>query len=96
MTFQDATDHLRVLLLQDGAETYRFPCRKAFLLARIAGTSKPLRFKARDDVRFRIDERGLTVETLRNGAVLTRLSWALVESLAVGEPETDNGLLFQG
>ena len=96
MKFQDASQHLRVLSAQEGGETYRLPCRKAFLLARIAGTSEPLRFTAKDRVCFRISESGLIVEAIRTGAVLTRLSWALVESLAVGEAETDNGLLFQG
>ena len=56
----------------------------------------PVLFTARDNVRVRIDEDGLTVEKLNTGAVYRQFAWKQVESLAAGEPETDNGPLFQG
>ena len=96
MNFQEACLRLKCLLSEDGDQRYRLPCRKAFLLARLCGCQNPVRFTARDNVCFRMDERGLTVEQLKTGAVVTTLAWALVESLAAGEPETENGPLFQG
>jgi hypothetical protein len=51
-------------------------------------------FTPRDNVRIRIDEDGLTVEKVNTGPVYRQFAWKQVES--VGEPETDNGPLFQG
>ncbi|MBV8846362.1 MAG: hypothetical protein JO307_26450 [Bryobacterales bacterium] len=95
MNLQEARLRLKGLL-EDGHQRYRLPCRKAFLLARLCGCHNPMRFTARDNVRFRMDERGLTVEALKTGAEVITLAWPLVESVAAGEPETDNGPLFQG
>lgn len=53
-------------------------------------------FSAADRVSFRIDDLGIAVTDLRTGAVRELLLWQEIETLAAGEPETSNGMLFQG
>jgi len=96
MTAQDAIQRLESALTQDQAGRYCFACRKASLFLRIRGRHAPSRFAAQDKMGFRTDELGLTVEELKTGVVRKRFSWKQIESLIAGEPETDNGALFQG
>jgi hypothetical protein len=96
MTAQEGVERLKHVLTKDDADRYRFCCRKAFLMVRLLGLASPLRFSARDEVGFRIDERDLSVEEIKTGAIRKQFPWEQVECLAVGEPETDNGTLFQG
>jgi hypothetical protein len=81
---------------RDDANRYVFACRKALLLIRLVGARVPLRFDAGDQVAFRIDALALTVEELLTGRARCHFAWELVESIAAGEPETDNRDLFQG
>ena len=96
MTAQDAIQLLEPVLTKDKAGRYCFACRKASLLVRLRGIRAPSQFAARDKIGFRTDERGLTVEELKTGAVRKQFAWKQIESLAAGEPETDSGTLFQG
>ena len=95
MNVCDAITNLQVSLTKDAAGTYRLPCRKAFMKISLQGVSHPLLFNARDDTRFRLDQQGLTIEQITTG-VGYQFAWKDIESLAIGEPETDNGPLFQG
>jgi hypothetical protein len=96
MTAQDAIQRLEPALTKDKAGRYCFACRKAALFVRLRGRLAPSRFAARDKMGFRTDELGLTVEELNTGVVRKQFSWMQIESLIAGEPETDNGALFQG
>ena len=96
MTPQEAIDRLEPALMKDRGGRYCFCCRKASVVVRLLGAAGPLRFAPRDDVGFRTDDRMLTVEELRTGAVRMQFAWKQIESLAAGEPEMDNGVLFQG
>jgi hypothetical protein len=96
MNLKEATDTLQISLIREQSGTYLLPCQKVFLKVQLQGRSLPVQFTAKDEVRFRIDEDGLTVEKLKTGAVYRQFAWKQVESLAAGEPETDNGPLFQG
>lgn len=96
MTAQDAIQLLEPALTKDKAGRYCFACRKASLLVRLRGIRVPSQFAARDRIGFRTDELGLTIEELQTGVVRERFPWKQIESLAAGEPETENGILFQG
>ena len=96
MTAQEAIDRLEPALTKDQGGRYCFSCRKASLVMRLEGGASPVRFAPRDQVGFRTDDRMLTVEELKTGAVRMRVDWKQIESLAAGEPEMDNGVLFQG
>jgi len=96
MNVYKAFHSLRHSLAREAVGIYRLPCRKAFLRVMLRGASEPLLFRAQENVCFRVDGNGLTVEKLRTGDVYMHFPWEQVESLAVGEPETDSGLLFQG
>jgi hypothetical protein len=96
MTAQEGMERLEGSMRRDDANRYLFACRKALLLIRIVGARVPLRFDAGDHVAFRIGALDLTVEELETGRARCHFAWERVESLAVGEPETDNRDLFQG
>ena len=96
MTAQEAIDRLEPALSKDENGCYRFACRKASLVLRLLDKRVPLRFAPRDQVGFRTDDRALTVEELHTGVVRMQFAWKQIESLAAGEPEIDNGPLFQG
>src|SRR5260370_6774024 len=96
MEIKEAIDDLRYSLTRDDSGTCRLPCRRAFLQVKVYGARIPLQFAARDNVRFRVGQDGLTVEKLTTGTVFKRFAWKEIESVAAGEPETDSGLLFQG
>jgi len=96
MTAQDAIQLLEPALMKDHAGRYYFACRKVALFVRLRGMLAPTRFAARDKMGFRTDELGLTVEELKTGVVRKKFPWKQMEDLFAGEPETDNGSLFQG
>lgn len=96
MTAQDAIQMLERALTKDNAGRYCFACRKASLFVRLRGILCASQFAARDKIGFRTDELGLTVEELKTGIVRKQFAWKQIESLCAGEPETDNGTLFQG
>jgi hypothetical protein len=96
MDFNEALRDLQHSLIKDPSGMYRLPCRKMFLKVRLLGESKPLIFTVDNHVFFRLDIGGLTIKRESTGAVDTWLSWRQIESLAAGEPESDNELLFQG
>ena len=96
MTMQDAMGHMGGTLIREGQDRYCFACGKTLLVVRLVGGQTPVRFVARDRVAFRIDAMNLTVEDLRTHAVRRKFSWDRIESVAMGEPESDNSDLFQG
>lgn len=96
MTAQEAIDRLEPALTKDQGGRYCFCCRKASVVMRLEGGARAVRFAPRDQVGFRTDDRMLTVEELKTGAVRMQVAWKQIESLAAGEPEIDNGVLFQG
>lgn len=96
MDVVEATIRLEHTLAKGPDGRYCFACKKAFVLLKLVGCSQRLRFGARDQVAFRADPVCLTVERRDNGAVKKRFPWAQIECLAAGEPEVDNGPLFQG
>ncbi len=73
-----------------------FSSRKAMLFVRLLGARSLVQFAAHDGVAFRIDDANLTVEDLKTRAVRKILPWSRIESVAMGEPESDNSYLFQG
>jgi hypothetical protein len=96
MSVQDAMGQLSGTLMKSGQDLFCFPCRKAVLFVKLMGARTLVRFAAHDDVAFRIDAANLTVEDLRTRAVLRTFPWDRIESVAMGEPESDNSYLFQG
>jgi len=83
-------------LMKVGSDRYRLACGKAALFVRLLGARKPVRFEARDHLVFRIDAENLTVEDRRTSSILNAFPWYRIESVAAGEPESDNSDLFQG
>lgn len=96
MNVQDAMGQLSGKLMKKGQDRFCFPCGKAVLFIRLAGARSLVRFAAHEDVAFRIDAANLIVEDLRTHAVRRMLPWDRIESVAMGEPESDNSCLFQG
>lgn len=97
MNAQDAINRLSGALIKEGQpDRYRFACGKTVLLVRLLGTRTPIRFAARDRVAFRIDAANFTVEDLRTHAIRNAFPWNRIESVAAGEPESENSDLFQG
>ena len=96
MTMQEAMGHMGGTLVREGQDRYCFACGKTLLVVRLVGGQTAVRFVARDRVAFRIDAVNLTVEDLRTHAVRRKFSWDRIESMAMGEPESDNSDLFQG
>ena len=93
---EDAIQGLRGVLAREGQDRYCLPCHKAVLCVRLLGGRKPIRFTNGDGVAFRFDALSLTVEDRRTRATRNTYHWNRIESVAVGEPESDNRDLFQG
>ena len=96
MTEQDGMNRLIPALISTGSRQYCFCCRNAIVLVRFRDSRATKCFSAADQVSFRIDESGIAVTDLRTGALRELLLWQEIETLTAGEPETSNGLLFQG
>jgi hypothetical protein len=96
MTMQEAMGRMGGTLIREGRDRYCFACGKTLLVLRLVGGQTPVRFVAGDRVAFRIDAANLTVEDLRTRAVRKKFSWDRIESVVMGEPESDNSDLFQG
>jgi len=96
MNIQMAMGHLTGTLMGDGQDRYHFACDKVVLFVRLVGARAPIRFASRDHVAFRINAENLTVEDLRTCVIRRTFPWNRIESMAAGEPESDNSDLFQG
>jgi hypothetical protein len=96
MDSQDAISRLSGALIKEGQDRYRLARGKTVLLLRLLGARTSIRFAARDHVVFRMDAAKLTVEDLRTHAMRKTFSWDRIESVAAGEPESENSDLFQG
>ena len=96
MNVQDTMRQLSGTLIKVGPDRYRLASRKAALFVKLAGARAPVRFAAREHLFFRIDADNLTVEDWRTHAILNTFPWYRIESVAAGEPESDNRDLFQG
>lgn len=96
MTLEEAAARLDRSMNRDAAGRYCFCCKKAFVLLKLYGNANRLRFTARQKLVFRADQSWLTVEHGDTGTVQRRFAWENIECLAAGEPEVDNGPLFQG
>lgn len=92
----EVIERLEPALTKDSQGRYCLLCKKASVIFKLYGNSGRLRFVAHDRIAFRTDEQGLTVEHLETGAMQRRVLWDEIECLMAGEPETDNGSLFQG
>lgn len=87
---------LEPALMKDGQGRYCLLCKKASVVFKLRGHSSQLRFVARDKIALRTESHGLTLEDSETGAVQRVVLWDDIECLMAGEPETDNGSLFQG
>lgn len=96
MNVEKAMGQLSGRLMKKGQDQYCFPCNKAVLFVRLVGARRLVRFAAHDGVAFRMDAANLTVEDLRTRTVRKTFPWDRIESVAIGEPESDNSYLFQG
>ena len=96
VTSDDAADRLGPTLARDSAGRYRFACKKAFVLVKLYGRASRFRFSARDQVVFRITGNCLNVEKQATGVVHRSFAWDEIECICAGEPEKDDGTLFQG
>ena len=96
MTLQEASTRLEHALCRDPSGRFLFPCKKAYVMVKLYGSKDRLRFGVRDKVVFRTDGNFLIIEKSDTGAVKQRFSWEQIECIAAGEPEMDNGTLFQG
>ena len=93
---QNAINRLRRTLIEEGQGLYSLARGKTILFVRLLGTRTSIRFAARDRVLFRIDSTSLTVEDLRTHGIRNTFAWNCIESVAVGELESENSELFQG
>lgn len=96
MDSQDAIHQLSGALIKEGHDRYRFAHGKTVLLVKLLGTRTPIRFATCDRVVFRIDAANLTVEDLKTHTMRNAFPWNRIESVAAGEPESENSDLFQG
>lgn len=96
MTREQAAETLGAALITDASGRFSFACRKAIVRIKVRGRSAPFLFRKCDHVAFRVAVQALIIERIENFAVKKCLDWAELESLSAGEPETDNGSLFQG
>ena len=96
MNAQDAMSLLSGTLTTEGQDLYSLKGGKTVLCIRLQGARTSIRFAARDHVAIRIDAANLTVEDLRTHAIRSAFPWSRIESVAAGEPESDNCDLFQG
>ena len=95
MTPLEAAARLDHALARDPAGRYAFACKKAFVTIRLRGKASRLMFAAKDKLSFRADSECLTIEKC-DGKVHRKFSWEQIEYLVAGEPEKDDGSLFQG
>jgi hypothetical protein len=96
MTQEQAVETLGAALVTDASGRFSFACRKALVRIKIRGRSAPFLFHKHDQVTFRIGAQALIIEKIERFTMKKCLNWAELESLSAGEPETDNGSLFQG
>lgn len=96
MQLAEVIERLEPALMKDAQGRYCLKCKKASVIVKLRGNSSRLCFVAHDKIAFRTDDHGLTVEHFETGAVQRRVLWEEIECLMAGEPETDNGSLFQG
>ena len=96
MTPQEAEQRLAKALVKDPAGRYSICCKKQIVLLRLRGESKCFRYGVRDQASFLPEVSCLVVEHTRFGIVRRRFQWDQIECLLAGEPETDQGTLFQG
>lgn len=96
MDSQDAISRLSGALIKEGQDRYRLARGKTILFVRLLGARTTIRFAAGDSVVFRIDAENLTVEDLSTHAMRSAFPWHRIESVAAGEPESENSDLFQG
>jgi hypothetical protein len=96
MTIDEAVVRLGPTLAKDAAGRYSFACKKAFVLVKLYGNPARYRFAARDQVVFRLNGNCLTIEKQATGAVQRTFRWNEIECICAGEPEKDDGTLFQG
>jgi len=93
---QEAISRLSRVLISEGQDRYRLARGKTVLFVRLLGTRTPIRFAARDCLIFRIDAANLSVVDLRTHALRKAFPWSRIESVAAGDPESENSDLFQG
>jgi hypothetical protein len=96
MTREEAAGSLEGALACNASGRYSFVCSKALIRVKIRGRTKPMLYRKRDNFSFRIDAQSLIIERLQSFTTKKRLLWENVEYFSAGEPETDNGALFQG
>lgn len=96
MTIDEAVVRLGPTLARDSSGRYSFACKKAFVLVKLYGNPARFRFAARDQVAFRVTGASLTIEKQATGAVQRTFLWDEIECICAGEPEKDDGTLFQG
>jgi hypothetical protein len=96
MNSQDAISRLSGALIREEQDRYHLAQGKTVLFVRLLGARTSIRFAARERIVFKIDATSLTVEDPRKHTVLNMFPWSRVESVAVGEPESENCDLFQG
>lgn len=96
MTIDEALRRLGPTLAKDHTGRYLFACKKAFVLVKLHGRPARFRFAARDQVAFRLTGPCLLIEKQATGAVQRTFHWDEIECICAGEPEKDDGSLFQG
>jgi hypothetical protein len=96
VSFQEAIQNLMCSLTRDNAGAYYIRRQNVLVRIRLRGKTIPYVFTRRDNVCFRVDEGGVSIEALTSGAVQRRFLWQQVESLSAGQREADNSPLFQG
>ena len=96
MTIDEAVVRLGPTLARDSSGRYSFACKKAFVLVKLYGKPARFRFAARDQVAFRFSGTSLTIEKQATGVIQRTFDWDEIECICAGEPEKDDGTLFQG
>jgi len=96
MTPQEAVNRLRPALAPQGGGTFCFASSKVFLRLKLLDNPARLRYTAKDQVIFRVEECNLIIADAKTGVIRNQLGWREIESMVAGEPESDNAVPFQG
>jgi len=83
-------------LEEDNSGGFCIRCRALRVLIRVRNAVAPITVGFRDGMRFHASENGLVLDPGKSGKNRRVVPWNEIACIAVGEPETTDGHLFQG
>ncbi len=95
MTRDEVLAHLTPLEVHTSGGLF-IRCKALRVLIRVRAGGAPITVGFRDGMRFHATDNGLVLDPCRPGKGLRVVPWHEIACIAVGEPETTDGRLFQG